>query len=167
MGAFVYNLYSEGIFLLMNKICGLARLGAEGCETAKITFRVRCDRPCSATSPLAKLFYLRCLQNVSVFAALTGNAPVPLLASPSIPGVYQPVDADIRCWEARWRATHDHLRRLCPSSSAYCGRSTRATISLLANVCRLQCQVYPRSLPLRARLKKQPSDPCSASTLRT
>jgi hypothetical protein len=40
---------------------------------------------------------------------------------------------------------------LCLSSSATVRRSTPAITSLLAKVCRLQCQVYPQSRPLQAR----------------
>jgi hypothetical protein len=86
---------------------------------------------------------------------------VSVLVSPSVSGVHQPVDCRARYWGARWGAAHDHLKRSVPEQLCYCGRSTRTTTSLLAKVCRLQCQVYPRSPPFRARLKTNPAIPAA------
>jgi hypothetical protein len=119
------------IKLIVMGLCGLMRGSAVRCGGLKITFRVRCIQPGSATSPL-------CLHH---FTRRSGR---PSTAIGSFDGTCAP---EMRSTAACLWFTLKCAYRLvicavrCPRSSPTVCKSTPAMTSLLAKVWPLQCQV--------------------------
>src|SRR6266702_3010766 len=84
---------------------------------------------------------------------------------PSISSRHQPIDGRRLMLRSEMAVTHHHLKRPMPSSSATVRRSTPAITSLLANVCRLQCQLYPSIAASFKAVGNHPREPCKAPPL--
>jgi hypothetical protein len=122
------------IKLIVIGLCGRMRGSAVECGTRKITFRVRCIQPGSATSPLGYNDLRDALETLFLPLAATGRCDG-TCALGTAQHCRLPVFHAEMCIRLIIRA----VRR--PSISPAACKCTSATTSLLAKVWRLQCQV--------------------------